>query len=56
MCRPVSTNRCVGYEIAMMDEHRIFIENKADHHGPRGAGADQIRQIKSGIDYARRKN
>ena len=52
----VATNRCVGYEIAMMDERRIFIENKADHHGPPGAGTDQIRHRTNPASNARRKN
>ena len=44
----VSTNRCVGYEIAMMDERRIFIENKAatmdlQELAPIKSGTDQIR-------------
>ena len=30
------------YEIAMMDERRIFNRKRSCHHGPRGAGADQI--------------
>ena len=44
----VASNRCVGYEIAMMDEHRIFIENKAatmdlQELAPIKSGTDQIR-------------
>ena len=47
----VATNRCVGYEIAMMDERRIFIENKADtmdlqELAPIKSGIDQIDQIR----------
>ena len=41
----VATNRCVGYEIAMMDERRIFIENKADT-----MDLEELAPIKSGID------
>ena len=41
----VATNRYVGYEIAMMDEHRIFIENKADT-----MDLQELAPIKSGID------
>ena len=41
----VATNRCVGYEIAMMDERRIFIENKADT-----MDLEELAPIKSGIE------
>ena len=41
----VATNRCVGYEIAMMDERWIFIENKADT-----MDHEELAPIKSGID------
>ena len=41
----VATNRCVGYEIAMMDEHRIFIENEADT-----MDLEELAPIKSGIE------
>ena len=41
----VATNRCVGYEIAMMDERRIFIENKAAT-----MDLEELAPIKSGID------
>ena len=40
----VATNRCVGYEIAMMDERRIFIENKAAT-----MDLQELAPIKSGI-------
>ena len=41
----VATNRCVGYEIAMMDEHRIFIENETDNMDP-----EELAPIKSSIE------
>ena len=46
----VATNRCVGYEIAMMDERRIFIENKADT-----MDHEELAPIKSGIDQIRHR-
>ena len=57
----VATNRCVGYEIAMMDERRIFIENKADtmdlqELAPIKSGTDQIRHRPNPASTARRKN
>ena len=56
----VATNRCVGYEIAMMDERRIFIENKADtmdlqELAPIKSGIDQIRHRSNPASTARRK-
>ena len=41
----VATNRCVGYEIAMMDERRIFIENEAAT-----MDLEELAPIKSGIE------
>ena len=62
----IATNRCVGYEIAMMDERRIFIENKAatmdlQELAPIKSGIDQIRHrpnpasTKSGTDQIRHR-
>ena len=60
----VATNRCVGYEIAMMDERRIFIENKAATMDLQElapiksgkSGIDQIRHRPNPASNARRKN